>query len=149
MKTKTLRWALAVLTCAGLGSMALADEDKEKPEGRKERPERKAGEDRPSGDRPGGDRPDRQGGGRPDMFAAMDDDGDGKVTKDEFVAFHMKRFKEMDADSSGDVSKEEAEKAMSRFRPGGARPGGDRPESGVRKGGDEKKPERPKRPASE
>ena len=136
MKTKTLRWALAVLTCAGLGSLALADEDTEKPEGRKERPER------PAGERPGGERPGGPGGGRGDMFAAMDSDGDGKVTKDEYVAFQMKRFAEMDADSSGDISKEEAEKAMSRFRPGGNRPGGDRPA-----GGD--KPERPKRPASE
>lgn len=43
------------------------------------------------------------------MFEAMDANGDGMVSKDEFVASHMKRFEKMDANTDGNVSKEEIE----------------------------------------
>ena len=43
------------------------------------------------------------------MFEAMDANGDGMVSKDEFMADHMKRFDKMDANHDGNVSKEEIE----------------------------------------
>lgn len=43
------------------------------------------------------------------MFEAMDENGDGMVSKDEFMASHMKRFEKMDANADGNVSKEEIE----------------------------------------
>jgi len=146
MKIKTLRWALAVLACAGLSGLAIADEDgkTEKPEGKKERPERPVR----GGDRPGG-------GERGGFFKAMDGDGDGKVTKKEFKAFHMKRLDEMfarlDGDDDGVVTQEEAAKAMQgRGGPGAGRTGGDRPEGGERRRpGGEGGGERKGRPASE
>lgn len=43
------------------------------------------------------------------MFEAMDENGDGMVSKDEFMASHMKRFEKMDTNADGNVSKEEIE----------------------------------------
>ncbi len=44
-----------------------------------------------------------------DMLKEIDADGDGAVSKAEFLAFHEKRFGEMDADKDGKISKEEHE----------------------------------------
>ena len=41
------------------------------------------------------------------MFADQDANGDGKVSKDEFVAHATKRFEEMDSDKDGGLTKEE------------------------------------------
>lgn len=43
------------------------------------------------------------------MFEAMDANADGMVSKDEFMAEHMKRFEKMDANADGNVSKDEIE----------------------------------------
>lgn len=42
-------------------------------------------------------------------FEAMDTNGDGLVSKDEFMAEHMKRFEAMDSNHDGGVSKDEIE----------------------------------------
>lgn len=44
-----------------------------------------------------------------DMLKEIDADGDGSVSKAEFMAFHEKRFGEMDANNDGKISKEEHE----------------------------------------
>lgn len=44
-----------------------------------------------------------------DMLKEIDADGDGAVSKNEFLAFHEKRFGEMDANNDGKISKEEHE----------------------------------------
>ena len=43
------------------------------------------------------------------MFEMMDANTDGMVSKDEFMADHMKRFEKMDANADGNVSKDEIE----------------------------------------
>lgn len=43
------------------------------------------------------------------MFEAMDSNGDGMVSKDEFMAAHMQRFEKMDTNADGNVSKDEIE----------------------------------------
>lgn len=44
-------------------------------------------------------------------FAMHDTDGDGVISKSEFMKIHEERFSEIDTDGSGDLSKEEI-KAM-------------------------------------
>ncbi len=46
------------------------------------------------------------------MFAEQDTNGDGKVSKDEFVAHATKRFEEMDGNKDGGVTKEEIKAHM-------------------------------------
>lgn len=60
------------------------------------------------------------GGAMLDRLKAMDKNGDGKISKDEFTGAEP-LFKRIDADGDGVITKEEAEK----FRPGGG-PGLDR-----------------------
>lgn len=50
------------------------------------------------------------------MFEKLDTDGDGKVTKAEFEAFHAEKFTKMDADGDGVVTKEEAAAAREKFK---------------------------------
>ena len=129
--TRTLIWALTALACGGLSGTALAQEERKKPEGgeARERPDRPDRPERPERP-PGGGRP---GGGQ--FFKAMDENGDGKVTKKEFKAFHLKRLEEMftrlDADKSGDIT----EKEMANIRRRGPGGGGGRREGGERGGG--------------
>lgn len=61
----------------------------------------------------GGDAPHHKGG---KMFERADADGDGVVTKDEFLAEQTKRFDEMDADKDGKVTKDEAKAKMEEMR---------------------------------
>ncbi len=42
-------------------------------------------------------------------FAVMDSDGDGKITKEEFVAHVTKEFAEKDANGDGKITKEECD----------------------------------------
>src|SRR5262245_9287909 len=49
------------------------------------------------------------GGHHKDMLAEIDTDGDGAVSKAEFLAFHEKRFAEIDTNSDGKIEKAEAE----------------------------------------
>jgi Ca2+-binding EF-hand superfamily protein len=62
------------------------------------------------------------------MFEQADANGDGKVTKEEFVAAAVERaermFGHLDADESGDVTKEEIKAARERFEGHGQRGGG-------------------------
>jgi hypothetical protein len=44
-----------------------------------------------------------------DMLEKIDTDKDGAVSKAEFLAFHEERFKEIDANGDGKISKEEGE----------------------------------------
>lgn len=57
-------------------------------------------------------------GGPGEMFEQADADGDGKVTKEEFVAAAVERaermFGHIDEDKSGDVTKEEVKSARER-----------------------------------
>jgi Ca2+-binding EF-hand superfamily protein len=46
--------------------------------------------------------------GKHKMFEKMDADGDGVISKAEFIQAHEKRFNELDADGNGTISKEEA-----------------------------------------
>ena len=60
------------------------------------------------------DRP-APGGPQHDKFDAMDTNKDGKISHDEYMAYHQKlseeRFKALDADSNGFVTREEYQKA--------------------------------------
>lgn len=43
------------------------------------------------------------------MFEKHDTNGDGVVSKAEFLAVHTEKFDEIDADNSGDITKDEAD----------------------------------------
>ena len=49
------------------------------------------------------------------MMEKVDTDGDGKVSKEEFMAKHEKMFTKMDADGDGYLSKEEMKKARGKM----------------------------------
>ena len=51
-----------------------------------------------------------------DMMKELDTDGNGAISKAEFVAFHEKRFDEMDADKDGSISKEEGEANRAKWK---------------------------------
>lgn len=42
------------------------------------------------------------------MFQKLDSNGDGSVSKSEFMERHEKKFEKMDADGNGEISKDEA-----------------------------------------
>ena len=46
-----------------------------------------------------------------EKFLENDTDGDGAISKAEFIAAHEKKFDEMDADNSGTLTKEEMKSA--------------------------------------
>lgn len=50
------------------------------------------------------------------MFQKLDTDGNGEVTKEEFSAFHDKKFSDMDADGNGVVTKDEAEAMRAKWK---------------------------------
>lgn len=91
-------------------------------------------EDKPAGD-------DHKGGpGK--MFKETDTNGDGQMSKDEFMAFHEKRFAEMDTSGDGQISADEAKAKAKEWREKmkekrkewqekkeGAKPEGDAPEA--------------------
>ena len=60
------------------------------------------------------------GGWMQDRFSAMDTNNDGKVSYEEYMAYHQKlseeRFKSMDADGDGFVTQEEYQEAAKQFR---------------------------------
>lgn len=121
------------------------------PEGR---PQGKPGEGRPQG-RPGEGRAQgKPGEGRPDPEAFIakvmesDTNGDGKISKEEAPERMQRAFDRLDADGSGDITKEELEtiaKRMGQGRPGEGRgrPGEGRPGEG--RGGRPGGADRPKR----
>ncbi|MCD8497515.1 MAG: hypothetical protein LRZ85_05205 [Alphaproteobacteria bacterium] len=57
---------------------------------------------------------DHKGPGK--MFEETDTDGDGMMSKDEFMAFHEKRFAEMDGNGDGKISTEEAKAKAQEWR---------------------------------
>ncbi len=84
----------------------------------------------PPGRGPGGlDGPGR--GGPPnvdEMFSRMDENKDGKLSKDEVPGPLWERLAHIDADGNGSVTKEEATKAFAGGRPDARRPEGARPD---------------------
>lgn len=50
------------------------------------------------------------------MFEKHDTNGDGVISKDEFLGHAQERFSKMDADGNGEVSKEEAKAAHEKMR---------------------------------
>lgn len=104
--------------------------------------------------RPGGE------GGRPPgsfgLLSGMDKDGDGILTKEEFIGSSEERFAQMDENKDGKVTREEMEALGRRMREayeGGGRPGGEGGPGGFRRpggeGGSRPEGERPKRPEGE
>jgi hypothetical protein len=57
-----------------------------------------------------------RGPGRGGMGRMMDANGDGKVTKDEFVTATLRRFDRMDADHDGQLTKAERQAAFAAMR---------------------------------
>lgn len=51
---------------------------------------------------------DHHGGGKGKLFEKHDTNGDGVISKSEFLAKAEERFAKMDADGNGEISKEEA-----------------------------------------
>ena len=62
------------------------------------------------------DRPRHEGTGSGGRGRMLDSDGDGKVTRDEFVAGMLRRFDMMDADHDGQLTKAERQAAMEAMR---------------------------------
>ena len=62
---------------------------------------------------PGGPGPGHHKG---DIMKELDADADGAISKAEFLAFHEKRFAEMDTNSDGSVSKEEGEAQKAKWK---------------------------------
>lgn len=56
------------------------------------------------------------GGKGAQMFQMMDADGDGQISRAEFISHAMERFSKMDANGDGAVSKEEAQAARGAMR---------------------------------
>lgn len=50
------------------------------------------------------------------MFEKHDTNGDGVITKDEFLAHAEERFSQMDADGDGSVTKEEGQAAKEKMK---------------------------------
>lgn len=50
------------------------------------------------------------------MFKETDTNGDGQMSKEEFMAFHEKRFGEMDSNGDGQISGEEAKAKAQEWR---------------------------------
>lgn len=50
------------------------------------------------------------------MFEKHDLNGDGVISKSEFLEAHEKRFDEMDADGNGEISKDEAKAGKEKMR---------------------------------
>ncbi len=99
-----------------------------------------------NGDKPVAANPAREGrapgqpseGGRPAFdpvarFKALDQNGDGKVTKDEADERMLSRFDTFDGDGDGAISQAEWTSAMAKFRSSGG--GGSRPPTGDAGGG--------------
>ncbi len=53
---------------------------------------------------------------RPDMFAKVDKNKDGVITKDESVAFHDEMFARKDLNKDGKITKDEAEAARQEWK---------------------------------
>ncbi len=79
-----------------------------------------------------------------EMLKRMDKDGDGSVSKEEFVSSNEERFNQMDENKDGKVSKEEMEGMARRMREmmgAGGRDGGPRRPEGGDGGGSRPRPE--------
>jgi Ca2+-binding EF-hand superfamily protein len=50
------------------------------------------------------------------MFEKLDTDGDGSVSKEEFLRVHEERFTKMDTNGDGVISKEEIEAAKAEWK---------------------------------
>jgi hypothetical protein len=59
---------------------------------------------------------DHKKGQKGKMFEKLDADGDGTVTKAEFLSVHEEHFAKMDADGDGSITKEESEAAREEWR---------------------------------
>ena len=55
-------------------------------------------------------------GGKGDMFAKHDTDGNGVVTEAEFLEHAKERFSKMDTDGNGEVTKDEAEAMKEKWK---------------------------------
>lgn len=55
-------------------------------------------------------------GGPSKMFKDTDTNGDGMMSKEEFMAFHEKRFAEMDSNGDGQISGDEAKAKAKEWR---------------------------------
>jgi Ca2+-binding EF-hand superfamily protein len=116
---KTKMFLLAAAMSSGFTLLSAQDAPKPPPGG-------PGGEGRPGG--PGGDPQARFD----EIYIKMDLNKDGKVTKEEFLAFSKQeaedRFSKMDASGSGAISKEQIAEAMRRMRGGDGGQGQRRPE---------------------
>lgn len=69
-----------------------------------------------AGHHEGGHDGDHKGKKHEKMFEKMDTDGDGKISKDEFMQKKEKYFSEMDANGDGFVTKEEKKEAREKMK---------------------------------
>lgn len=56
------------------------------------------------------------GGHKGKMFERADANGDGVITKDEFMATAEERFSKMDLDGNGEITKDEAREAREKMK---------------------------------